>query len=84
MLAGPNWAMPERAFLALLEAKGFADEMRAENMARWLRMMKGFDETGKIVCGPLRQEKDILKRSGLTRADAHSKRPTPGTVEIAA
>lgn len=75
MLAGPNVALPDSGFWPLLRAKGFEAEMRAENPERWERMERN-------GIGHLRQEKNVLARSGLTRANAHSRAPDPGTVEI--
>ena len=77
MLAGPNVALPDAAFWSVLKAKGIYDAMVKENPER----MKRVEANG---VGALRQEKDILTRAGLTRANAHSTKPTPGTVETAA
>jgi len=76
LVAGQFAAMPDAAFWAALRARGLDAQMKAENPARWERMQKN-------GIGELRQEKDILTRAGLTRANAHSKAPTPSTVEVA-
>ena len=77
MLAGPMVALLDAAFWATLKAKGLYDAMVKANPARMARV-----EANGV--GALRQEKDILTRAGLTRATAHSKKPTSGTVETAA
>jgi len=76
MLAGPMVALPDAAFWAALKARGIYDAMVLENPARMARV-----EANGI--GELRQEKDILTRAGLTRATAHTTKPTAGTVDMA-
>jgi len=74
LVSGQFAAMPDAAFWSARKAKGLDAQMKAENPARWERMQQN-------GIGELRQEKDLLTRAGLTRATAHSKKPTPGTVE---
>lgn len=72
-------ALPDAAFWALLKAPQphhnpslYAD-MVAENPARMARV-----EANGV--GALRCEKQVLLNAGLTRANAHTTPPIPGTV----